>query len=150
MRHVFTESLKKSPSIVVLENVDVLARSIINDQQTQESDYFNRMSDVIQHLIIEYTNSNAIAVIATISNIKNLNKRLYSLRGRHLFHKIINIPNLERNDRELILHDLCSHLDNFNIDYQKFANLTEGYNFGDLVQFVERAIFYAYRISMNS
>lgn len=32
-----------------------------------------------------------------------------------------------------------------NVNYEKFANLTEGYTIGYLLQFIERAIFYAHR-----
>lgn len=64
-----------------------------------------------------------------------------------MFQTITKLPNLERVDRELVLQELCSHIDSEKLDLQRYALLTEGYNKGDLVQFVERAIFYAYRIS---
>lgn len=32
-----------------------------------------------------------------------------------------------------------------NIDFNKFANLTEGYTIGHLLQFMDRATFYAHR-----
>lgn len=121
----------------------------MGDQQTQDSEYFNRIADVVQHLIVEFTTNNPIAVIATVGNEQNLNTRLHSPRGRHIFQMIAKIPDLERDDRETILKELCSHIDSQKLNLEKFANLTEGYNFGDLVQFVERGIFYAYRISME-
>lgn len=31
------------------------------------------------------------------------------------------------------------------VDYDKFSQLTEGYKIADLVQLVERAVFYAHR-----
>lgn len=54
------------------------------------------VSDVIQHLILEYTRDNAITVIATVANKSNLNKRVFTSRGRHLFHNIATIPDLEK------------------------------------------------------
>lgn len=131
---------------MVLENLDVLAHSA-SDQPTQDSEYFNRIADAVHQLIVQYTTTNPIAVIATVSELQSLNKRLYSPRGRHLFQTITKLPNLERPGREVILEELCSHINSECLDYTKFANLTEGYNKGDLVQFVERAIFYAYRSS---
>ncbi|XP_055372926.1 uncharacterized protein LOC129606574 [Condylostylus longicornis] len=149
LRAIFSVSLKNAPSVVVLENLDVLAHSS-GDQPTQDGEYYNRISDTIQHLIVEYTATNPIAVIATVSDVQSLNKRLYSPRGRHLFHTLAKMPDLDRNDREIVLENLCGHIDCENLDYTKFSNLTEGYNMGDLVQFVERAIFYAYRANKVS
>lgn len=143
---MFTTCLKNAPSIVILENLDVLAHSA-KEQSTQDGEYYNRIADAVQHLIVEYTSSNPIAVIATVNKVQSLNKRLYSPRGRHLFQKTAKIPNLEREDRETILQELCSHIESQKLDTEKFSALTEGYNIGDLVQFVERAIFYAYRFS---
>lgn len=146
MRNVFTTCLQNAPSIVVLENLDVLAHAT-TDQATQDGEYFNRIADIVHQLIVQYTSNYPIAVIATVNEVQSLNKRLYSPRGRHLFQTIKTLPTLERVDRELILKELCSHIDSENLDLERFALLTEGYNKGDLVQFVERAIFYAYRIS---
>lgn len=36
-----------------------------------------------------------------------------------------------------------------NIDFYKFATLTEGYTIGHLLQFLDRATFYAHRNSMK-
>ncbi|XP_017472688.1 PREDICTED: peroxisome biogenesis factor 1 [Rhagoletis zephyria] len=146
LRSIFTTCLQNAPSIVVLENLDVLAHSA-GDQATQDGEYYNRIADTVHQLIVQYTSTNPIAVIATVSALQALNKRLYSPRGRHLFQNVTKMPGLERDGREIILQELCGHIESEKLDLRKFANLTEGYNKGDLVQFVERAIFYAYRIS---
>lgn len=143
---MFTTSLQNAPSIVVLENLDVLAHAS-GDQATQDSEYFNRISDMVHQLILQYTCHHPIAVIATANEVQSLNKRLYSPRGRHLFQTIAKLPGLERNDREKVLKELCSHTDTEMLDFERYALLTEGYNKGDLIDFVERAIFYAYRLS---
>lgn len=149
LRQLFTTALNKSPSILVLENLDILAHAS-GEQQTHDGEYYCRIADLVQHLIVEYTSSNSVAVIATVSDVQSLNKRLYSPRGRHLFHKIARTPDLETEDRLKVLEDLCSHIDSeSSLDIEKFSNLTEGYNIGDLVQFVERGIFYAYRMCKN-
>ncbi|XP_055855534.1 uncharacterized protein LOC129918818 [Episyrphus balteatus] len=149
LREIFTTCLQNAPAIVVLENLDVLAHST-GDQPTQDSEYYNRIADIVQHLIVEYTATNPISVIATVSSLKKLNRRLYSPRGRHLFQTIAKVPTLGRLGREMILKELCNHIDSEKLDLARFGNLTEGYNKGDLVQFVERAIFYAYRMSKTN
>lgn len=143
---MFTTCLQNAPSIVVLENLDVLAHAT-SDQATQDGEYYNRIADIIHQLVVQYTSNHPIAVIATVNEVQALNKRLYYPRGRHLFQTIKKLPNLERPDRELVLRDLCSHIHGQKLDFERYALLTEGYNKGDLVQFVERAIFYAYRLS---
>ncbi|EDV96607.1 GH15109 [Drosophila grimshawi] len=146
LRNIFTTCLLHAPAIVVLENLDVLAHAA-GEQSSQDGEYFNRMADTVHQLIMQYTSSNAIAVIATVSELQTLNKRLSAPRGRHLFQTIARLPSLERADREIILRELCGHIATRDLDVVKFSNLTEGYRKCDLVQFVERAIFYAYRIS---
>ncbi|KAH8388945.1 hypothetical protein KR215_008244 [Drosophila sulfurigaster] len=146
LRNIFTSCLQHAPAIVVLENLDVLAHSA-GEQSSQDGEYFNRMADTVHQLIMQYTSSNAIAVIATVNELQTLNKRLSAPRGRHLFQTVARLPSLERADRETILRELCSHIASRDLDVVKFSNLTEGYRKCDLVQFVERAIFYAYRIS---
>lgn len=147
LRNIFTSCLQHAPAIVVLENLDVLAHSA-GEQSSQDGEYYNRMADTVHQLIVQYTSSNAIAVIATVNELQTLNKRLSSPRGRHVFQTVARLPSLERPDREIILRELCSHINaSKELDLFKFSNLTEGYRKCDLVQFVERAIFYAYRIS---
>ncbi|XP_075164202.1 peroxisomal biogenesis factor 1 isoform X2 [Haematobia irritans] len=150
LRTMFTTCLQNAPSIVVLENLDVLAHAS-TDQAAQDSEYFNRIADIVHQLIVQYTGNSQhpIAVIATANEVQSLNKRLYSPRGRHLFQIVAKLPGLEKQDREIILRELCSHTESANIDFERFASLTEGYNKGALVQLVERAIFYAYRFCKN-
>ncbi|XP_016974447.1 peroxisome biogenesis protein 1 [Drosophila rhopaloa] len=147
LRNIFTSCLQHAPAIVVLENLDVLAHSA-GEQSSQDGEYYNRMADTVHQLIVQYTSNNAIAVIATVNELQTLNKRLSSPRGRHIFQTVARLPSLERADREIILRELCSHINaSKELDLVKFSNLTEGYRKCDLVQFVERAIFYAYRLS---
>lgn len=131
---------------MVLENLEVLAHST-NDQTTMDSEYYNRIGDTIHQLIYQYTYNYPIAVIATATDVFNLNSRLIAFRGRHIFPKQIILPTLQLSDRELMLRELTADVDKNTLDLKKIALLTEGYNQGDLVQLVERAVFYAFRIS---
>lgn len=101
---------------------------------------------MIKTLIKEFTASNPISVIATVSNLNNLNRRVYSSRGEHLFQTTIKLPELESSDRVFIIKKLCHQMScSKRINWTKLATLTEGYTVGDLVQFVEKSIFTAYK-----
>lgn len=144
LRQIFVNCVNYNPSIVVLDNLDILAKHTLDNGQ--EGDYYNRVSENISSLIHEFTKDNSIVVLATVSNISNLNKRIYTARGRHEFQKVVTIPQLEKADREQILKDLCQSCKiGKNVNWPKFATLTEGYKIGDLTQFVDRALFYAFR-----
>lgn len=144
LRQIFVNCLNYNPSILVLDNLDILAKSTMDNGQ--EGDYFNRVSDIIACLIHEFTKNSALVVLATVSNISNLNKRIYTSRGRHEFQTVYTIPPLQKSDRELIIKDLCQSCKiGKNVNWCKFGNLTEGYKIGDLIQFVDRALFYAFR-----
>lgn len=78
---------------------------------------------------------------------------MYISKGRPL---ICSYPTniyiyLFQENRCRVIHDMCrrSQLERQNIDYEKFANLTEGYTIGFLNQFLDRAIFYAHRNNNN-
>lgn len=103
----------------------------------------------MQHMLLEYTVANPIVVIATVSNKGNLNKRIYSSRGRHLFQTIYKLADLAQTDREKIIGELCQKTNSDRSEVRKFSILTEGYSMGDLVQFVERAQFYAHKNGKN-
>lgn len=54
-----------------------------------------------------------------------------------------------QDDREQIITELCQKYKTNKLNYKKFSNLTEGYTIGDLVQFFEKAVFYAYRTGIT-
>ena len=95
--------------------------------------------------------SNKFSVFVTAVSVCNLNKRFYSTRGHHLFKNHIKIPNLASNDRKDLLKRLFNdskHLKlDKNINWEKFINLTDGYHIGDMIQFVDRSIFFAIKQS---
>ncbi|XP_059608870.1 peroxisomal ATPase PEX1 [Phlebotomus argentipes] len=141
LRLIFSTCLTHSPSILLLDNLDVLTRNV-GDQHTQDSEYYAKVSDIIQSLILEFTTSSPISVIATVASVKNLCGRIYTTRGRHLFQRLVKIPDLEGTCREFILREVATKSGvRGKVNWEKFASLTEGYKFGDLMQFIERAIF---------
>lgn len=68
--------------------------------------FWYRVSDVIKFLIEEFTKNNSISVIATVTNLSNLNRRIYSSRGHHLFNYIINLPNLDKVRINIKFHSI--------------------------------------------
>lgn len=110
----------------------------------------SRVSDMFRKQIEEFTSNNAISVVASIGSVSNLNRRLYSSRGFHLFHYIQRLPNLDKTDRESALKSLFVNkrckLER-TINWKRMANVTEGYTIGSLVQMVDRAVFYAFKHS---
>lgn len=93
--------MEQAPAVLLLDNLDMLAHSVI--EHSHDNEYYNRVSDVIQHLIMEYTEVNSITVIATITSKNNLNQRLYTSRGKHLFQKIYKLPELEKVNWSIFL-----------------------------------------------
>ncbi|XP_055599118.1 peroxisomal ATPase PEX1 [Uranotaenia lowii] len=147
LRHSFYLCMFHSPAVLFIDGLDVLAHHT-GDQNTQDSEYHNKVSDSIRKQIEEFTASNPISVIATVGNVSNLNRRLYASRGFHLFHQIRRVPNLDKTDREDVLKKLfvakqCK-LDR-RINWKWLGAATEGYSIGSLVQMVDRAVFYAFK-----
>ncbi|EAA05513.4 AGAP010924-PA [Anopheles gambiae str. PEST] len=147
LRHALYLCMFHSPAVLFMDGLDVLAHQP-GDQNTPDAEYHNKVSDMIRKQIEEFTGNNPIAVIASISSSSNLNRRLHSSRGYHLFQQHVKLPNLDKADREAALKSLfvqrqCK-LDR-RIDWKRLANQTEGYAIGSLVQLVDRAVFYAYK-----
>lgn len=96
-----TRCVERAPSILLLENLDALAKSVTD--HSQNGDYYNQVSDIIKCLIETYTENCPISIIATVTNTKNMNQRLYTTRGNHIFGKTHKIPNLTKVVKMLIL-----------------------------------------------
>lgn len=148
LRSILTKCVERSPSLLVLDNLDAMAK--IASDHSQNSDYYNQISDTIKYMISTFTSNNAVSVIATVTNLSNLNKRIYTSRGNHIFEKIYKILDLTKENRAVIIHELCKkcNVKFKDQNFDKLANLTEGYTFGYLIQFIDRAIFYAFRNGM--
>lgn len=110
-------------------------------------------------------------MIGTITNIASLNQRMYTARGNQAYGRIFRISELSKvsglidiiskknskeeyvylqENRRSIMWDFCykNYIKNDQVDIFKFACLTEGYTIGNLLQFLDRATFYAYRNGM--
>lgn len=89
LRNILSKCVERAPSILLLENLDVLAKS--TTEHTQNADYFNQVSEIIRQLIRIYTENTNIFVIATVTSICNLNQRLFTSRGNGKVFKISDL-----------------------------------------------------------
>ncbi|XP_058831801.1 peroxisomal ATPase PEX1 [Topomyia yanbarensis] len=147
LRHCFYLCMFHSPAVIYLEGLDVLTHQA-GEQNTQDAEYHNKVSDVFRKQIEEFTSNNAISVLASIGSVNNLNRRLYSSRGFHLFRHIRRLPNIDKTDREIVIKSLLVNKQcklEKKINWKRLANATEGYTIGSLVQMVDRAVFYAFK-----
>lgn len=94
LRNIFLRCIQRAPSIIVFENLDSLVKA--TSDQVQSGEYYGHVSDMLRHFISMYTNQFCISVIATVSDLNNLNHRLYNVRGNILFGKIYRISSLSR------------------------------------------------------
>lgn len=77
-----------------MENLDALAKSA--NEHTQNGEYYNQVSEIIKNLIGIYTVNTSVVVIGTVTNIGNLNQRLYTSRGNQAYGKIYKISELSK------------------------------------------------------
>lgn len=53
MRNILTKCVERAPSILVMEDLDALAKC--TNEHTQNADYYNQISEIIKHMIEIYT-----------------------------------------------------------------------------------------------
>lgn len=148
MRTVLNECLQKSPSVFIVLNLDTLAIQSHEEHQSQDGEYHQKLANSIRHLLEEFTHDygNFVNILVTVSKLSNLNKILYNSFGYYLFKNVVKIPNLEVDDRKELLKKLFDQKSlkiGPAVDWEKYARITEGFHVGDIVQFADRAIFYA-------
>lgn len=150
------DSLKTSPSVYIIHGLDTLCYQSHEEQQTQESEYQQKLANSVRHLFEEFTHDygNYLSLLITISKLSNISKIIHKSFGSYLFKNVTKIPNLDANDRqELFKHffQTSSHIKfDSSLDWEKFARITEGYKIGDISQFADRAIFFAFKQNYSS
>lgn len=150
MKVTLMECLKTSPSVYIIHGLDSLCYQSHEEQQTQESEYQQKLANNLRHLFEEFTHDygNAVSLLITISKLSNISKIIHKSFGSYLFKNVTKIPNLEATDRKLLFKHFFEtssvKLDS-TLDWEKFARITEGYKIGDISQFADRAIFFAFK-----
>lgn len=148
MKAMLMGCLQKSPAVFLIFNLDSLCAHSHDEQQTQESEYLQKLSNGLRHLFEEFTHDygNCVSIVVTVSNLTSLSRTIHKSFGSYLFGSIIKIPNLEANDRRELFKKLfsSSHIKvHASLDWEKFVRTTEGYKIGDVCQFADRAIYFA-------
>ncbi|CAO1430245.1 unnamed protein product [Diamesa serratosioi] len=148
MRIVLNLCLRASPAVFIVLNLDSLAVQSHDEHQSQDSEYHQKLANSIRHLLEEFTHDygHLVNILVTVSKLSNLNKILYNSFGYYLFKNVVKIPNLEADDRKELMKKLFDQKTlkiEATVDWEKYARVTEGFHVGDIVQFADRAIFYA-------
>ncbi|KAK7867333.1 hypothetical protein R5R35_001109 [Gryllus longicercus] len=137
------------PSILLLQDLDVLAATASPDQEAaQEGRYYTRVGEMLVELLQDYQPTFRIAVLATAASSGKLNSTLMAARGQHTFLSVLDVPELNKDDRLKILEKLLESkvsLKQTQIDLDSFAKKSDGYVVQDLVDFMEKAVFEAWK-----
>ncbi|XP_044729985.1 peroxisome biogenesis factor 1 [Chrysoperla carnea] len=148
----FDECLYYQPSIIFLDDLDIICGTQSESSEgiiSSETNYFNKMSEMLCILLKTYQSQNFIAIIATVKSKNNLNKFLYNPRGNHLFSTHLETPILENNDRKEIMKHILQEISSNTWDQlvkneedlHDFSLQTEGYVFQDFIDFKNKCIF---------
>eukprot|EP01124_Arcella_intermedia_P015039 TRINITY_DN21589_c0_g1_i1.p1 TRINITY_DN21589_c0_g1~~TRINITY_DN21589_c0_g1_i1.p1 ORF type:complete len:1107 (+),score=250.39 TRINITY_DN21589_c0_g1_i1:473-3322(+) len=151
--NAFTRAIQRQPSIVILDDIDLLASNTDHDESRDPV-----RSHVITDTILSYLNEieshkHEVVVIATI---QSQNKIASDLGKPNVFPTQITLHPPSLKDREEILRNVTQsrftmHFNNHqekdldaleytkDIDFGRVGRLTDGYLGIDLVQLVERA-----------
>ena len=126
----------KSPSVLILDNLDSVMPAVEEDRPDEVS---TNLSTWLLQLLSNVTSRNArVAIIATAKSTENLHESLGSVRGSLPFRKHINllVP-----DKEQIVKLMKFFLDSDNLDISStFLSLAEGCYPADLKILAERIL----------
>ncbi|KAK4022478.1 hypothetical protein OUZ56_007940 [Daphnia magna] len=99
---MFRQLLDREPSVVVLDDLDLLVSAPQNDQDDTlngEAWYYRRLAALILELVKSAPLLNQVMVIATAINGKSLHPRLYNYESNHFFTCELSIPPLTKDMR---------------------------------------------------
>lgn len=156
MKSMLMSCLLTAPAVFIISNLDSLAAQFLEDHQSQESEYLQKLTNNIRHLMEEFTHDygGLISMLVTVSKLSNLNKILYRSFGCYLFKNVVKIPNLEAADRKDLFDKLLQSSPDMKVektfDWEKYLRITEGYRIGDICQLVDRAVFFAIKDNYQS
>ena len=146
---VFEEARTRQPSVVLLDDLDIIAAAPSGPEQemTGEAHYYRQMAELFKDTFkMMIYQGNLVTVIATCKSKNSIHSSLVSPRGHHLFQKTIHLEAPEKDARAgilkaIILSKVSVNQDNVDkLDLNHIAASTEGYVAGDLVNIVDRAI----------
>ncbi|XP_064615805.1 peroxisomal ATPase PEX1-like [Liolophura sinensis] len=148
LEKLFDELSWRQPSIVVLDDVDVLAGSNSGpDEMSAEAQYSYKMSEVIRTLIkCELINNPQLAVIFTTRSRTSVHLSLVASRGLHIIQEVLEIQPQGKRERKEILEAILRSKPSIDPEclpellHQDLPNRMEGFVAQDLKTVVNRAI----------
>ncbi|XP_076269258.1 peroxisomal biogenesis factor 1 isoform X2 [Rhynchophorus ferrugineus] len=140
----FSKLVLCQPSVLVLDDLHVLCERC-EGEETPNTVYINRVSEMLCNLLWTYTETNKIAVLASVESLSKLNRYIYRSRGNHLFKNIFGLNDLTKTDRLLLLKYFFNQSDTNNLDYNELLMKTDGFVVQDIKDFYDKALFEAYK-----
>ncbi|PNF36343.1 hypothetical protein B7P43_G00528 [Cryptotermes secundus] len=144
------ECIYYQPSVLIFDDLDSIAgigSSAPGQTVSEEDYYYTRVGEKLSELLEEFQLSNCVSIIATAPSVLKVNSSLVAPRGWHIFKTVLEIPDLNKDDRADILKNIISQRidvtidDDIPLNWSKIAGRSEGYVVQDLVDLVDKAIF---------
>ncbi|KAJ1520189.1 hypothetical protein ONE63_004402 [Megalurothrips usitatus] len=146
------ECVYNQPSILILDDLECIAGvSEDQDQSSQASAYFNRISRMLLQIFSCLQSCHSIGIIATAPSLSSLSSSLVPPRGIHILNTCLELPELAKVDRLKVLDKLLNiKLKNKEIREIKCwdtlevcSKKSEGYCCQDLADLVDKAMHVA-------
>ncbi|CAH0557658.1 unnamed protein product [Brassicogethes aeneus] len=141
----FADLVLHQPSILILDDLHVLCESVPGEEMAPNAIYFNRISEILHNLLKLFSRNNFIGILATTESVLKLNGNIYMSRGSHLFKNVFSIDAFNKDDRITLLKYLFSKYTLKCIDLDALSTKTEGYVIQDLINFVNKTVYEAYK-----
>lgn len=143
---LFSEAVQSEPSLLVLEDLDH-ALPLVSDAQEQVQEEGNNSANKTQLLrdLLRSVRQQAarVLLVATARNRQALNRELLTAPGTHTFDKVLEIQPPSMDDRKEIVEAILRRkgIPSFTeSDLRAVASRTEGFQAGDLVTLIDRAV----------
>ncbi|XP_014237796.1 peroxisome biogenesis factor 1 [Trichogramma pretiosum] len=139
------------PAILFLDDLDSIT-SVQNQGNEEEITPDSTNAAKITEIIVTQTRElqlagHSVALVATCSDLAKLGKKLRDARGIHFFRAHLTIGSLEKSERIKILRScLEDRLSvSSDIDWDSYANKTEGWVIQDLAVLADKAAYAAWK-----
>ncbi|XP_077896546.1 peroxisomal ATPase PEX1 isoform X4 [Ictidomys tridecemlineatus] len=145
----FSEALWRQPSVVLLDDLDLIAGLSAAPEQEHSPDAVqsHRLARALNDMIKEFISMGSlVALIATSQFQHSLHPLLVSAQGIHIFQCVLHIQPPNQEQRLEILHNVIKNKLDYDInkftdlDLQHIAKETEGFVARDFTMLVDRAI----------
>ncbi|XP_014300884.1 peroxisomal ATPase PEX1 [Microplitis demolitor] len=149
------DCLYYQPAILFLDNIDCITNNRVpgNEENSPDSINATRIADTLVNIVSNYQTMHCISLIATCLNIERLGTQLKTKRGLKLFTRVLKIGHVTKDERCKIMKNETIQKRLFlspNIIWDCLGDKTESFVLQDLVDFVEKACYNAWKRKINS